>query len=312
MLGIGDNRDGRISSSLRKTEISQFTEFSIKDDSGRQLAPISAVCIEYGTLYMFSKISGDGRQLVYCDFDIKGGDPVFLDIGDDDPVSFFGCYWHSPAISDKGEVIFINGYAVKNSPNSRIAAVSLPEGEKASSVACLEYSVFVLSSNGRVFSSKIESGSNVLRFSLVSELSGYEIVWVSGTYEHCLAVSKEGRVFGLGSNERGQFGLGEETKSVSSFTEISSLLGYEIRAAYAGYNHSLFETREGKILSCGSNECGELLLSSGPSKEKVYSPRETTITGGATFCIAGNCLSSVFVGGYPPRNTPNMRMQHHQ
>ena len=312
LLGIGDNSDGRISSSLTKTEISQFTEFSIKDDSGRQLAPISAVCSQCGTLYMFSKISGDGRQLVYCDKDIKGGDPVFLDIGDEEPVSLFGGCLYAAAISDKGEVIFINRYAVKNSPNSRIAAVSLPEGEKASSVACLEDSVFVLSSNGRVFSSKIESGSNVLRFSLVSELSGCKIVWVSGTRGHCLAVSKEGRVFGLGSNEDGRLGLGEETESVSSFTEISSLLGYEIRAAYAGFSHSLFETREGKILSCGSNFYGQLLLSSGPSKEKVYSPRETTITGGATFCIAGECLSSVFVGGYPPRNTPNMRMQHHQ
>ena len=144
---------------------------------------------------------------------------------------------------------------------------------------------------GRVFSSKIESGSNVLRFSLVSELRGYEIVWVSGTHEHCLAVSKEGRIFGLGSNLYGKFDLGKETESVSSF------------AAYAGSFHSLFETREGKILSCGYNKYGQLLLSSGP--------RETTIKGGATFCIAGNCLNSVLVGGYPPINTPKMITHHH-
>ena len=129
---------------------------------------------------MLSKISGDGRQLVYCDQDINDGEPVSL---------FGGCY-HAAVISDKGEVIFINRYAVRNSPNSLIAAVSLPDGEKASSVACLDDSVVVLSLNGRVFSSKVKSRNNVLRFSPVSELGGYEIVCVSGTCGHCLAVCK--------------------------------------------------------------------------------------------------------------------------
>ena len=125
---------------------------------------------------MFSKSIGDGRQLVYCDYDIKGGDPVFLDIGDEEPVSLFGGNNHAAAISDKCEVIFINRYAVKKSPNSQIAAISLPDSEKASSVACLDVSVVVLSSNGRVFSSSIESGSSVIKFSPVSELIDYEIV----------------------------------------------------------------------------------------------------------------------------------------
>ena len=148
-------------------------------------------------------------------------------------------------------------------------------------------------SNGRVFSSSIESGSCVLRFLPVSELSGYENVYLSGTLEHYMTFIKEGRVFGRGSNEYGKLGLNKKTKS------ISSLLGYEIKAA-------------GKILSFGSNCYGQLLLSSGPSEEKVYSPRETTITGGATFCIPGHCFSSVFVGGDPPPNTPNMPIQYHQ
>lgn len=92
------------------------------------------------------------------------------------------------------------------------------------------------------------------------------------------------------------------------FTEILSLRGYEIRAAYAGCTHSLFETREGKILSCGSNLYGQLLLSNGPGGN-VYLPIETAITEGASFCIAGEYISSVFIGNRPPLNTPNMRIQ---
>ena len=60
---------------------------------------------------------------------------------------------------------------------------------------------------------------------LLSELSDQEIVCASGKNDHSLAVSKEGHVFGCGSNKNGRLGLGKETESVSSFTEISSLKG---------------------------------------------------------------------------------------
>ena len=310
LQGIGYNLDGSISSSLTKANIRQFTEFSIKDESGYQLTPISAVCGYNGTLYMFSKnsVCGIGKQLVYCDCEINGGNPVFLDIGNHEPVALFGGRSHAATICDKGEIIFINRDSVKKSPNSPISSVSLPNDEKATSVACCNNSIVALSSNGLVFSSVIAKQSNFLKFSIIEELAGEEIICVSGIDDHFLAVSKEGRVFGSGSNQRGQLGLGKKTKSVSIFTEISLLNGYEIRSAYAGCAHSLFETCKGKILSCGSNKFGQLLLSCGQG-EDVYSPTETTIRGGSTFCIAGNGLSVVFIGIDPPPNTPNRRIQ---
>ena len=236
--------------------------FSIEDERGHKLTPISAVCCTYGTLYMLSKSSGTGRQLVYRDDEINDGNTVYLDIGNKNHVALFGGCNHSASICSEGEIIFINCFSVKNSPESRIEAVSLPDDEKASSVACCDDAVVVLSLNGRVFSSAFDKESNKLSFSDVEELACEEIVCLSGTNEHCLAINKEGRVFGRGSNDHGQLGLGEEADSVSSFTEISSLEGYEIRAAYAGGCHSLFETKEGKILSCGSNICGQLLQNS--------------------------------------------------
>ena len=100
----------------------------------------------------------------------------------------------------------------------------------------------------------------------------------------------------------------KEIEYVSSFTKISSLLGHEIRVTYAGYSHSLFETRKGKILSCGDNKYGELLLSSGTCEVFVYLPIETTITSGSTFCITRNCISVVFIGSYPPPNTLSLQI----
>lgn len=49
-------------------------------------------------------------------------------------------------------------------------------------------------------------------------------------------------------------------KKVDCFTEISSLKKYKIFAAYAGVHHSFFQTNEGEVLECGSNECGQLFL----------------------------------------------------
>ena len=124
LIGVGYNSDGRISGSLEKTGISRFKEFSMNDSSGCQLAPVSAVCTDNGTLYMFTKSCGSGRQLVFSDYGINGGTPVFLDIGSHEPVSLFGGCTHAAAICTDGEVIFINRDSVTNSPSSIIDAVS--------------------------------------------------------------------------------------------------------------------------------------------------------------------------------------------
>lgn len=197
--------------------------------------------------------------------------------------------------------------AFTESSNSRIKAVPLPDGEKASSVACLESYFVVLSTNGRVFSYFFKSSNE---FILSKELKRYEIIQLSGTLHHCLAVSKDGYVFGDGLNSKGQLAHDKEKYSITFFSMISLLSGNHIRAANAGGCHSLFGTVGGKILSCGYNIYGQLLLGSGPSEEDAFSPKETTITEGATFCIAGNGISAVFVGGDPPPNTPNMQIRH--
>ena len=172
----------------------------------------------------------------------------------------------------------------------------------------MENSIFVLCKSGRVLYSK----SNNIKFKVDVNLFGKEIVCLSGTSNHCIAVTKEGRVFACSSNEYGQLGLYTKGKFVKEFTEISSLKGYEIQEAYAGHYHSLFMTRDGKIFSCGNNKYGELLLNNGPTKKDIFSPRVTMVTEGATFCIAGNCISAVFVDCKPPPNVPNMKIQHHQ
>lgn len=307
LKAIGYN-GGRMGSFIQNVFIDEFTEFLITDNIGYNFRPISAVCYAFCTLYIASRSYSNERHLIFCHQSYNDGTPISFSLGNHQPIALFGGYSHPACILNDGSFVFINCHLITpEMNNSLINIYTLPNGEKASSIACCEEYIFVLTSNCRVFSSPISKESNSLSFTKVDELYNIEIICISSSYRHCLAVSKEGRVFGFGTNKDGQLGLGENIKSVSSFTEISSLDRYEIRAVSAGYSHSLFETCNGKILSCGHNECGELLLSSGPSKN-VYTPTETAIKNGSTFCIAGANLSAVFVGINPPPNTPNIRI----
>lgn len=302
LLGIGDNSDGRISVSLPKEKFKEFTTFSIADSRGRSLVPVSAVCSFWCTLYMAS-LSDENEEHLFISYSkLESTQPIKVDTGYRYPVSLFGGCYHTAAIDNEGEVIFIHFESHESLSHTRVESSSLPENEKASSVACCNDLVAVLSLSGRVFISQA-SKDNKLTFSTVLELSGVKVSCLSGTYIHFIAVSREGRVFSHGSNSYGELGLGG-TESVSKFTEILSLKGSRITAAYAGSCHSLFMTDEGKILACGYNGYDQLLL--GDQKDNnVCIPCDTKVVRDATFCIAAHLSSSIFIGSNPPPNTPN-------
>ena len=75
-----------------------FTSILLKDGSGLQLAAVNSVWCKNGTLYMFSKSSGNEGQLVLFDENIKGVELVFIDIDYHHPMSLFRGYYHSAAI----------------------------------------------------------------------------------------------------------------------------------------------------------------------------------------------------------------------
>ena len=181
----------------------------------------------------------------------------------------------------------------------------LPDGETAVCVACCKNYIYSVSSSGKTYKSKIPKSGNRLNFIIVKSLQNQKITEISGTYNFCLAVREDGRVFGCGSNECGELGLGEEPRNIrKGFVEIWSLKGYKISHAYAGTGHSLFQTYDGEILACGYNLFGQLFTK--PSEKCVYLPFNTGITD-AKFCITGYNLSIVFIGS-EPMNSPNRRI----
>lgn len=316
VLAIGDNRCGEISPTLPKRIHRQFTKFELKNNQGQLFKPTSVVCGESYTLYIVTNKAGNSKQqLAYCSHS-KSDFPLFLTTGNSKIVSIFGGCTNSAAIDTDGSIYFIS-YTFKNSMGSQIEGSRLPGSEKAVSVACLESFIFVLSSNGSVFCSNlskdIEKVDNTtkyrLKFNQIPELRGRKIVFISGSYNHCLAVSEDGYVFGYGSNSYGQLGCFNGQKHVSRFIQILSLGRHKITAAYAGFNHSLFKTPDGAVLACGSNAGGELFLYSAPTEECVSSPVETIIESGASFCIAGNVCSVVFkTFGGPKKDSKSQKV----
>lgn len=137
------------------------------------------------------------------------------------PVSLFGGCYECAVIDSEGGIIYIG-----NSHTQTIKPVFHPEGEKAINLAFCYEPVISLSSNCRLFDSK----KGNLSFKEVSKKKGIEIVSISGTLNHCIAVSKEGRALVHGKDGLGEgiLSLGKDMKNVKKFTEIPSLCKYKI------------------------------------------------------------------------------------
>lgn len=307
LYGIGDNNDNRISSSLPKNQISQLTKFTIKDKEGHSYTPISAVCGETYTLFLVSNPdTPDQFQLAYSYLYPKDEFPLFLNIGNLNPVSLFGSRWDSAAIDSEGSILFIPESLPEN-PTAEIERIFLNETEKAVNIVICDTFIVALSLSGKVFISPFPENCKI-NFVISDELKDEKIKMISGTYNHCLAVTDDGRVFGIGSNKYGKIGIGKDEEEVKKFVEIETLKSkYKIKSAFAGNTHSLFVTEEGKVLSCGTNDFGQLLLDS--DLLCTFEPVETTINEGVSHCVAGDSISVVFVDCEAPEHSPNLTVK---
>lgn len=300
---LGDNREGRVSATVPFEINKQEKEFCLEDAQGTPINIVSAVCGYYYTLYLVSR--QDGFHLAFVHRGHNESNAIILNLNGRHPVAIFGGWETAAAIGKEGEIFIIT----ESSLNDTIKAITpyhLPDCEKAVSVACCSRKIIILGSKGRVFSSALTWNGSLTEFDEIDELRSKNIVDISGTFKHVLAVSKEGKVFGSGENEYGKLGIGKDIPNTKKFVEITDLKD-KIIHVYAGNNHSLFQTTSGKIIACGKNNLGQLLLENGPS-ENVYSPIETSIKKDASFCIAGNCLSAVFVNADPPAYMPNKKI----
>lgn len=297
---VGDNRNGKICHNLSKKVLDKETEIIIKDKNGDPFKFLSAVCGYKYTLYLvMSEASTSSSQLLY----IKKN-PLFLSINSHGSIFLYGGRDTAVAIDSEGG-IFIIPQSISDSPAVKIEPIFMPDNEKPVKAAFCEEKILFLSLNGRVFECSLP-GKGKQALIEVPELKRMTIVDISGIRGHCLAVCDDGRVFGYGTNSNLRLGFDKRKSKIDSFTVIKSLAPNKIVAAYAGGFHSLFKTSEGKILACGSNKYGELMLNN--EGDDVYPPVEISIKEKVSFCVACNCGSVAFLEGFVPPNMPNMRI----
>lgn len=299
--GIGDNSKSQISGSLNKIVLNSFRQIPLRDMHGQLCKATSAVVGNDYTLYIISP-EEDSLKLCYSHSNLDVEFPVVLNItGNVIPASIYGGYSDCACITTTGSIVYIHESLYQHISNN-IDPVLLPENQKAVNIACCYNFVIVLSVSGRVYQSKKEP---ILLFEEVPELIGIKIKSISGVNQYCFAVSDDGKVYVKGNDmfNYGLLGLGKNIKSTEEFKEITSLSKYIIEDAYAGASHSLFRTKDGIVLGCGDNTYGQLLLSSGPCKEKIFKPSKSIIEN-AAFCVLGDCSTIIFKNFKPPMN-PN-------
>ena len=125
-----------------------------------------------------------------------------------------------------------------------------------------------LTSDGRVFawgSGPLGTGDNSSSYVPVEvtasgPLAGKAIVSIAAGSGHCFALTDEGQVYGWGSNDDYQLGLGYYAFSILTPTLLDSpgiFGGKPVVAISAGQDHSLALTSDGRVFAWGSNFSGK-------------------------------------------------------
>jgi len=106
---------------------------------------------------------------------------------------------------------------------------------------------------------------------------------------HALLISKDGRAYVSGNNNKGQLCLGTDTEYVDYFHEVKGFEGKAVRGA-VGNEFTLILTSDGDVYGCGSNEIGQ--IGQGPNENISVEPVKikelegiTDLATGLTFAL---------------------------
>ncbi|KAK9791863.1 hypothetical protein WJX73_008713 [Symbiochloris irregularis] len=84
------------------------------------------------------------------------------------------------------------------------------------------------------------------------------VTQASAGFYHTLCVAESGNVWSMGSNARGQLGLGKDLPGTVSPRLIKALLGVKVAQVAAGSNHSLAVSESGEVFTWGQGSEGQL------------------------------------------------------
>lgn len=86
-----------------------------------------------------------------------------------------------------------------------------------------------------------------------------DVVDIEASGNHSFAITKTGRVYVFGDNGYGQLGTNSTATQYSPYPVDNTLIGEVVRV-YAGPNHTVFESKDGRCYVTGYNNGGQLAL----------------------------------------------------
>eukprot|EP01132_Coremiostelium_polycephalum_P002603 gene2603-3227_t len=146
---------------------------------------------------------------------------------------------------------------------------------------------------GRSTSSSVEN----INPKLIQKLVGKKVTSISCGPDYSIISTDENRVYSFGMNDQGQCGIdvGNNRIIIGEPNEIESLRGVEIKKLKSGWGHTLVLTKQGQLLTWGSNfhgQCG--IGSKGPSIIPVSEIKQSSTI---IDISCGSCISSAIDDG---------------
>lgn len=86
-----------------------------------------------------------------------------------------------------------------------------------------------------------------------------DVIDIEASGNHSFAITKTGRVYVFGDNGYGQLGTNSTATQYSPYPVDNTLIGEVVRV-YAGPNHTVFESKDGRCYVTGHNNAGQLAL----------------------------------------------------
>ena len=100
--------------------------------------------------------------------------------------------------------------------------------------------------------------TNRTTFTQVNTNINNDVKQVACVGDHTFIIKNDNSLWACGFNGSGQLGIGSETSSVTTFTQVTTNINNDVEQIACGLDHTVLLKNDGSIWACGDNTSGQL------------------------------------------------------